>query len=51
MLTLWLPILVSTIALFFVSFLSWMVLQLHAKDWVKIDDEDKLIDTIGQLCP
>lgn len=49
MLSFWLPILVCTIALFLASFLSWMVLELHAKDWVKIDNEDKLINTVREL--
>jgi hypothetical protein len=35
-----LPIVISTVVLFFASFLSWMVLGLHAKDWVKMDRED-----------
>ena len=49
MLSLWLPILISTIALFIASFLSWMVLRLHEKDWVKIDEEDRLIATIREM--
>ena len=49
MLSLWLPIVVTGVALFFASFLSWMVFQLHAKDWVKMDDEDHLIDAIAKL--
>ncbi|MFK8112210.1 MAG: hypothetical protein AB8B91_08395 [Rubripirellula sp.] len=49
MLSLWLPILVSTIALFFASFLSWMVVRLHEKDWLKLDDEDKLIETVREM--
>ncbi len=49
MLTLWLPILISTVALFFASFLSWMVVRLHEKDWVKIDGEDRLLDTIREM--
>jgi hypothetical protein len=49
MLSLWLPILVSTIALFFASFLSWMILQLHIKDWIKIDGEEKLMGAIGEM--
>ena len=49
MITLWLPILVSTIALFFASFLSWMVLRLHEKDWRKVEGEDGLIATIREL--
>lgn len=46
MLSLWLPILVSTAALFFASFLSWMVLRLHEKDWRKLPAEDVVIDAI-----
>lgn len=46
MLDLWLPVLVSTIALFFASFLSWMVLKLHEKDWRKLPNEDPVIDAI-----
>ncbi|MGB7347881.1 MAG: hypothetical protein WBD20_26890 [Pirellulaceae bacterium] len=49
MLTLWLPILLSTVACFFFSFLSWMVLQLHAKDWGKIAGEDDFIDKVREL--
>ena len=49
MLALWLPILVSTAVLFFASFISWMVVRLHEKDWVKIDGEDQLIATVREL--
>ena len=48
MLSLWLPILVSSIAIFFASFLSWMVVKLHEKDWRKMKDEDMVIDAIRQ---
>ena len=48
MLTLWLPVVVSTVALFFAGFLSWMVVKLHEKDWVKMEDEDKVIDAIRE---
>jgi hypothetical protein len=41
--SLWLPILLSGVALFFVSFLSWMVLQLHKLDWMKLEREDELL--------
>lgn len=34
-----LPIVVSAIALFFASFLSWMIFQLHKRDWKKIERE------------
>jgi hypothetical protein len=49
MLSLWLPILVSTIALFFASFLSWMVVRLHQKDWRKVTGEDRLISVVREL--
>jgi len=38
-----LPIVLSAIALFFASFLSWMVLQLHKKDWGKLAKEDEFM--------
>ena len=38
------PILLSGVALFFASFLSWMVLQLHKRDWVKLAQEDKFLE-------
>jgi hypothetical protein len=41
-----LPVLLSGVALFFASFLSWMVLQLHKQDWVKLDKEDEVIATL-----
>lgn len=40
LMSLLLPIVLSGIALFFASFLSWMVLQLHRQDWTKIEKED-----------
>ncbi len=48
MLDLWLPILISTVALFFASFLSWMVVKLHEKDWVKMEGEDNVIDAVRE---
>jgi hypothetical protein len=38
-----LPIVLSTVALFFASFLSWMVLQLHKNDWGKIPKEEEFM--------
>lgn len=38
-----LPIVLTSVALFFVSFLSWMVLQLHRKDWGKLPREDQFL--------
>jgi hypothetical protein len=42
----WLPILVSSIFVFFASFLSWMVLQLHRNDWRRLPREDEFMDTV-----
>lgn len=41
---LWLPILVSGIAVFFASFLVWAVLPLHSKDWKPVPNEDGFIN-------
>jgi hypothetical protein len=46
--SLWLPIVLSGVALFFASFLSWMVLQLHKKDWQKLRKEDEFIAAVRQ---
>lgn len=35
-----LPVVLSAVALFIASFLSWMVLQLHKDDWRKLTNED-----------
>lgn len=40
------PIFISAAALFFASFLSWMVLQLHKHDWVKLAQEDKFMEAV-----
>ncbi|TXT39276.1 MAG: Uncharacterized protein FD138_114 [Planctomycetota bacterium] len=37
------PIVVATVALFFTSFLSWMILQLHRQDWTKMEKEDEFM--------
>jgi len=41
-----LPIILSAVALFFASFLSWMVVQLHKDDWKKVAKEDDLMEAI-----
>lgn len=45
---LWLPILVTTIALFFASFLAWAVLPHHKPDIRRWPDEDKLLAFIRE---
>ena len=37
---LWLPILLSSVALFFIGFVTWMILPLHKADWNELPDED-----------
>jgi hypothetical protein len=44
---LFLPIVLAAIALFFASFLSWMVLQLHKRDWKKIDREGEFMTAVA----
>ena len=47
--SLWLPIVVSAVAVFFASFLAWMVLPHHKKDWVELPDEDGFFDAIKSM--
>lgn len=46
MLSLWLPIVVSGVALFFASWLAWMVLPHHKKEWTGLANEDALMGAI-----
>lgn len=46
--SLWLPIVLSGVALFFISFLAWMVLGLHKQDWLKIAKEDDFIRAVAE---
>jgi hypothetical protein len=43
-----LTVIISAVVLFFASFLSWMVLQLHKQDWNKIAKEDELMAAVKQ---
>ena len=43
---LWLPILLSGAAVFFVSFLMWTALPHHRFDWSKLPDEDIFLDAL-----
>ncbi len=46
---LWLPILVSTVVVFFASFLAWMVIPHHKKDIKVLPDEKALTGHLGTL--
>lgn len=46
-----LPLLLSAVALFFASFLSWMVLPIHVQDWRKLAREDELMNTVRSINP
>jgi hypothetical protein len=43
------PILLSAVALFIASFLSWMVVQLHKDDWKKLENEDAVMGATGGI--
>jgi hypothetical protein len=55
--SLWLPILVSGVALFFASFAAWMILPHHKKDWIGLPNEEAVMQQLrkdnlsgGQYC-
>lgn len=48
---LWLPILLSAVAVFFLSFVMWMVLPHHRPDWKRLPDEDRFMDQLRALGP
>jgi hypothetical protein len=49
LLALWLPIIVSAVAIFFASFLTWMVLPHHKGDWKGAPDEDELLEKLRSI--
>jgi len=44
-----LPVALCAVALFFASFLSWMVLQLHRHDWRRLANEDAFLSSLRPL--
>ena len=46
---LWLPILLSAVALHFASFLAWVILPHHFSDKKKLEQEDKVMDLVREL--
>jgi hypothetical protein len=43
---LWLPILASSVAVFFASFLAWVVIGHHTPDWNELPEEGETIDQL-----
>ncbi|MCG8450178.1 MAG: hypothetical protein MI725_11445 [Pirellulales bacterium] len=46
---LWLPTLLSAVALFFIGFMTWMLLPVHKADWRGLPDEDAFGDAVRNL--
>src|SRR5262245_16742610 len=49
--SLWLPIVVSTVALFVVSMIACMVLPYHRGDWKKLADDAPILTALGTQKP
>lgn len=49
--SLWLPIVLSAVAVFVVCAIFWMAPLHHKNDWVKADNEDALLNTLRSLKP
>jgi hypothetical protein len=47
--TLWLPILLSAVIVFFASFIMHMVLSYHKSDYRKLPDEDRVTDALRNV--
>ena len=47
--SLWVPILLSAVLVFFVSAIIHMVLPFHKNDFKKIDKEDEILDAFRKL--
>jgi hypothetical protein len=44
-----LPIGLCTVALFFASFLSWMVFPFHRRDWVKLQEQERVLALLREI--
>jgi hypothetical protein len=47
--SLWLPIILSGVALFFASFAAWMILPHHKSEWKGLPDEASLTGTLRTM--
>lgn len=45
---LWLPILLSTVLVFFAGFVLWVLLPHHRSDWTALPDEDAVMDVLRE---
>ena len=46
---LWLPVLLSAVALFFIGFITWMILPVHKGDWNELPDEDAFSQALRDM--
>lgn len=49
LLELWLPILLATGLVFLASFLSWMLLPFHKREWATFEDEGRFLARLEEL--
>ncbi len=49
LISLWLPIVLSSVALFFLGFLSFMALGFHKSDWSELPDEEAFATAVRDL--
>ncbi|MSR46213.1 MAG: hypothetical protein EXS13_03965 [Planctomycetes bacterium] len=49
--SLWLPIALSSVAVFVLASLMWMVVGHHKKDWIKLPNEDAVMTALRGQCP
>ena len=47
--TLWLPIVLATVAIFIYSSMAWMMLPHHRPDFTKLEKEDEVMDFVRGL--
>ena len=49
LISLFFPVLLTTVALFISGFLCWAILPNHKPDWQKLPNEDEFLDAIAEL--
>jgi hypothetical protein len=48
--SLWLPIILSGVALFFASWAAWMLLPHHKSEWKALPDEESVMGALRKFC-